>query len=222
MTVVNLTPNIIGVSESVYKELLNSHCYTANENVPSDAVTTPLGRLCDPILNILEGKVILRAQHSGKMYWINTANGLPIINRYLPDGFYKVKNRYYWIADGFKQKLSSKNIYSAFLEAAAVGDFRVTPASNLDIQALACLDFGEGPTCSSIISGHEELYEDLQQRLIGRVIMAVESDGELYFIPDINEIDELTYMSNDQLLVYIQNHSIAVNRKIIRGIPKPL
>lgn len=222
MTVINLTPDIIGVSESVYQELLGSRCYNTVESAPGDAIATALGRLCDPIFQDLEGSVVLRAQHVGEMYLINTADVLPIRNRYLPDGFYRVKNRYYWLADGYKHKLKLKNIYSAFLETAAAGDSRVTPASDLDIQALACLDYGEGSTCTSIISGHEELYDNLQQRLIGRVIMAAESDGQLYFIPYINEIDGLTNMSNDQLFTYIQNNAVKTAEKTMVEIPRYL
>lgn len=216
MAVVNLTPDIIGISESSYKELLDSRCYNVADSASSDAITTALGRLCDPIWEDLEGRVILRAQHAGEMYLVDTSDILPIRYRYLPDGFYQVKkNRYYWVADGYKHKLKLKNIYSAFLETAIKGDSRVTPASDLDIQALACLDYGEGAACSDVLMGREELYDNLQQRLVGRVIMAAESDGKLYFIPDIDEIDDLTVMSNSQLLTYIQNHVVKVPEKTI-------
>lgn len=112
---VSFPPNAIGVTEAVYEQLKNGNCYYLDLGEESTG-NTRTGAFCDEIVARFETFVIFRAEDKGQMYWVNTQDGLPILNRYMPNGFYSVKENgttsYYWMKDGLRRKVNmNKNVY---------------------------------------------------------------------------------------------------------------
>lgn len=190
---VDLPIGAVGVSKKTLNELRSANCYY--EYQPG-TVENAYGGYCDALVGKYEGKIIYN-QRTGAMFWINTADGLPLLNRYLPDGFYAAKykgrNRYYWVTNGFRTRIHLKQ--DPFGEI-------VTFTQNNPANSVV----GLSNTTASILLDHDEECTDrtsmeaaciaqraLMYELKGKTVMLTEQNGELFYIfPDGYTMTSLT------------------------------
>lgn len=175
---VDIPTGSIGVSAEQLQRIREAHC--AYEMQPG-YIVTPLGRYCDPVIGTLEGTVIHR-EDTGAMFWINTADGLPGVNRYLPNGFYKVnrngKMRYYWVSNGVRLKLHMKEDLFAQITQRIVDSpqYSAVPVSDSTFSDLEA---------AKAIYANPTYHAQLVHRLNGSVVMRVEHDGSLYYVNEL-------------------------------------
>lgn len=173
-TVIDFPTGAIGVSEQTYQELQDAYCTYD---------------YCDPLVERLHGKVIVRMHHHGEMYLVDRNDGVPRLRSYLPDGFYKAGKRHYYISNGFRIRLKKGSAYATILKHAQDGSVVITPVSAYDFQGMinTCEDYSE------IYGGDSSIYQEcvvqsevgaqVQERLQGRIILTVEGTGQMYYVP---------------------------------------
>ncbi len=194
----------IGVTEASFLQIKQAHCSYD---------------YCDSFLMALSEQVIMRVEHGGALYKVHSGDGLPRVTRYLPDGFYKTKHKYYWLNNGYRQEITEQSFWSTLMNVAQHPDgVRVTPVSYNDISILF-------QTCD----GNDELQfllceQNLQQlraglvsKLRGKVLQNVEGDGELYYLDSLYGIQKI---DTDFFKSFIQENAISiVLDRLIRQLP---
>lgn len=178
----NLDQFAIGITEETYHTLLDSHCYYT-ELAPDDAVYTSNGVLCDASIVPFANKVVFRAQHLGEMYRLYTGDGKNTMQRYLPDGFYKAKNKYYWVADNEVVRITKNNFYKRILLTVQRNSASSTPISLEDFSLFLanCEAYNNMPIDPACLRRVEQ-GGLLHQRLARKIVLNV-SDGTLSYIP---------------------------------------
>jgi hypothetical protein len=174
---------ITGVTEETFDHLQTATC--------------TYGGNCDSLIQSLSRRIIMRIEDKGQMYWVNTTDGLPRLNRYLPNGFYSDGNKYYLVSEGVRIRLKRGEAYQKLLTVARYqGKVSfVTPVSENDFSAMlsSCESYGPGNAAT------EELYKQcyaiqqkgkmIAERLEGKVIMRVGYGGQLlYVLPDTSDV----------------------------------
>ena len=137
----------------------------------------------------------------------------------LSDGFYKNSDSYYWIANGIKQQLDSEDILSDITESIATDGTRISQISDAELMALQCLDYGEGGGCRALLDGNMKYYDDLQWKLIGRITTNNATDGVLFYIRTVDEVEGLSGLSNQQMLEYLNSFAKNASLEDLRRVP---
>jgi hypothetical protein len=196
------------------------------------ATVTPLGRHCDALLARFENKLVMRVQHHGELYWINTGDGVPPVNRYLPDGLYATSQNAFLVSNGTKLRLQKGEAFEAILAIARSGSHFITTISNNDVQLMlgSCEYYGEGdPLQDSAFQACVSRYNAgrvLGARLAGRIVMNVDDSGKLFYIEN-TQTD--TYMVELGLEMWFNGKQVtfmqfanAAAQPIQRGVIKQL
>lgn len=154
----------VGLSEAAYQQLKNSHCYMG----PQEGGTVAIGGLyCDSFIAPFVGKIVFRAAHHGEMYWVNTGDGLPLLNRYLPDGIYKVGKKYYLMDNGRKLKLNTQDCFSTMENHVKSGSIKYYGVNNADWTLMN----------SETVEGNA-----LRKKMAGKIFILTEQDGSLWYV----------------------------------------
>ncbi|MFC1598117.1 hypothetical protein ACFL2M_01130 [Patescibacteria group bacterium] len=169
-TVYNVPANAVGIDEALFEDLSSSHC------------TYEYG--CDPVIEYFKDSIVFRAQHFGELYWVNTEDGLPTVNRYLPDGFYKAGKKYYYVSEGGRFRMRKGHAWNRMVEVAGGG--AVVPVSEYDFTSMltTCENYSgvaDDPTYLACVDKYNH-GQSLIRRLERKVIMRVEANGELYYV----------------------------------------
>lgn len=179
--VLNVDRSAIGINETLYDQLSTAHCYMTD--APMDAIAVPGGAKCDPVVARFADKVVFRAFHLGEMYRVNAADGAPIVMRYLPDGFYKVDHKFYWVADNQRVRITKRNFYKRIVLTAQRNPDSVMPINNSDFGLfLVSCEAYNGASLDPVCLRKVEEGTMLQQRLARKIVMKID-DGSLWYIP---------------------------------------
>ncbi len=199
----------MSISELTFTQLQQAHCY----------FTSP--KHCDSIVEQYAGQIVQRVDTSGALYWINDADGLPIVNHYLPNGFYTGGSTTILAVNGFRYSLTADNAYDRLIRLVNQGG--VTGVSEADFAALM-------KTCEkhqSVTSALSQSYDTCVQERIrgkslfgslkGRVIMRANHHGELYYVhTDRRLATPIQKKIGDQsLFEFIKDDATAVSKKKI-------
>ena len=206
--------NTVGVTELTYEALRSAHC------------DIEIGK-CDAVLNEYTGKIIMRVEHRGELYQVNTGDGLPPLTRYLPNGFYQAGGKFYWVAAGTKVQLKKHNAYRKIVKVAQRKPSAVVPLSDAQLGSMltSCEYYGEG---NALLDAEYQACittqtagQSLQTRLAGSVALLVEADGRLVYIHELSKTNNPTFLdeqSSAELFRLIKNESIGVQPKVMRAI----
>lgn len=206
----------IGITEATYQQLQEAHCYFEEE---PNSVKTTLGRNCDPLVAKLEHNIVMRVEAHGEQYWINTGDGLPIVNRYLADGFYKAGKKHFLVTDGFRVRLQKGSAYQTVLSGVQSGDIRMTGISEEDFgtfYGIGCEEPGTEHICDEQVQRREELTE----QLAGRIVMRAETDGSLWYLDvESQEFVELSEeMDGQSFFSFVKSESTPVSKSVMKEV----
>lgn len=218
------TPSdITGISEKTYTALKNARC---------DYESTVR---CGSLIDQLAGKVVMRTEHNGEMYIVSEPFDLPLIKRFLPNGFYAIKQgdnkTYYLLIDGYKIFMTGKNAFQRLLDIAK--NDGVIPVSENDYGSLMMqceyypdtnpnYTLVEYQTCIKKYDVGQELF----RRLEGRLIMRVEKAGELYYVDPTSDpspsailpINEPIIGGDHSFFFYMKQRAMSEKISLMRSI----
>lgn len=185
---------IVGITEATFNQLNQSHCAYSDQEGMIEASS---GGYCDPLVVQLQDAIVMRVEAHGEQYWINTADGLPIVNRYLPNGFYRSDKKLFWVQDGFRVHIPKKKAFATIMQSAQQQDTRVTPISNADFDRMlqSCEYYGSGnadtdATYQACVA-QVALGRATHAKLAHSIVLKVEDAGKLFYIPEGNETNPL-------------------------------
>lgn len=221
---------IVGITEDTFQQLQTSHC---SYEQPAGMVSTKRGGYCDPLIAQLEDAIVMRVEAHGEQYWINTGDGLPVVNRYLPNGMYTTGKKLYWVQGGFVQQLKKGRAFSTILRSSQWQDSVTTPISNADFDRMmrSCEYYGvDNPTTNPQYQACVLEYNQGQithTQLQRSIVMKVQDAGMLYYIPaggDSNPVSiNKRVLVNGQrmsLYTYLKSQAIYTQQSIIDEMPK--
>lgn len=207
---ITIPDGVIGITEETYHELKNAQC---NADV------------CDAIIQEFAGKIVMRVEQNGELYRVNEGDGLPVLTRYLPDGFYQAGQKYYWLNNGTKVELKKGKAFKKILTRIQNGDSEITAISNDNFSKMliSCENYSGNPTDSNYMTCLEEynIGKALKEKLTRKIIILPETNGVLYYVyPNNNGVVNLTKRINGvSFYKFIKNNSIAVNKQLMHQIP---
>jgi hypothetical protein len=131
----------------------------------------------------------MRVEAHGEQYWINTSDGLPLVNRYLPNGFYRSGKKLFWVQEGFRTQIRKREAFATILHKAQQMDGNVTPISNADFDRMlqSCEYYGTGSPATDAV--YQACLDDVAQgrtihtELAGSIVMKVQDAGQLFYVP---------------------------------------
>ena len=226
-----LPVDAIGISEATYSELQTLECTGYEDPNLGTQYSCP-----DLVADLLD-KVIFRAEHLGEMYkvsYLSDPSGhyaTVVLKTYLPDGFYKANNKYYWISNNIKLRLKRGSAYSTLLSGIKCDDtycmaYTGISKTNFETMLMSCEGYAENPDTDQLYQECITKYiqgEDLRWQLRGKVIMLTEANGELYYISnnDFNNLYELGKKAdNKSFYKFIKTQAITVNKNQMRKIDR--
>lgn len=216
---VQLPQDAIGVSEETF-QLLKS-----TQSVSCTPETVGKSDSCPEIAKKLNGKIIFRAETTGAMYRFEYVGGIGVwsglLERYIPDGFYSVGHKHYWVANGYRMRIRKNGGFARFLERMQTYQPSHVGLSQSDFQSLftTCEYYGGDKTqfdsCLKVVEHAHKLTTSLQ----GKVVIAAEGDGDAIYIqsPEL-----LHYLSPNDFFKVVKGASMPIRGKVMKHIPRVL
>lgn len=193
---ISIPKGAVGISEATYQELKQAQFIDA-ENY-------------DQILCAYQNKIVFRAEHAGEMYRVNLSASLPALTRYLPDGFYKAGQKYYWVNAGTKYRMKKGHAYEKIFTAVNATDNKAA-----DIIGLTASDF-------TSMQQKDSQGVALYQNLSGRIVLNAEGAGELYYIngtaKTMTAIAPQMNYPLESFYKFIKDNATSVDKTLIKGI----
>jgi len=207
----------VGISETTYQQLKNAE-YTDIENY-------------DQILYQYQNKIVFRADHFGEMYRVPFVGEKPYNpTRYLPDGFYKAGNNYYWLSNGQKMRLPKNAEYSTIYNAITSETMDYVGITENDFSAMSqtCEYYGVGdantdPTYLACLVEYNQGNE-LRETLQGKIIIRSGYDGSIFFVENGANHDLQALFGIEKYSTFrkeiLKNYSFTVKKSLMKQIPK--
>lgn len=213
---VSFAKEIVGVTEATFQQLKDSGC--SYESQPG-YVKTDYG-FCAPLIAQLKDSIVMRVEAHGEQYWINTSDGFPLVNRYLPNGFYRSGKKLFWVQEGFKTQIRKKQAFSTILHKAQQMDGNVTAISNADFDRMlqSCEYHGTGnpatdPQYTACVAEVEK-GRATHTKLAGSIVMKVQDGGQLFYVPagdDTNPVNIAPRVQHDSSTISLYKYLWAIS-----------
>lgn len=181
-TPVSFPPEAVGIDEETFQVLEDINGKGCNPD------TSGQTNSCPAIAKELNGDIVFRAEAQGEMYRFQFV-GAPgawdgLLERYLPDNFYKADGKYYWVANGYALEMKKGKAFKKFMRRIGQYEPSYTGVSEEDFSSMltTCEYYGGDRAPYDACVAKYERGQKIGERLQGKIVMRTQLDGSLYYV----------------------------------------